>query len=119
WHHRLLGSGDLWVLESEPGTGPADTGLDFVKDQQGTVVVTGFAYLLQKPGRVIAHACLTLDRFDDHGRNRIVQFCAQRVDISGGYKDHAAREWFEWSTVLGLPCQCQRAHRATVESVFH
>ena len=106
---------DVRVLEAEPPTGAAQTGLHLVDDQQRFPLVAELPHAAQILDRRRLHAAFALNGFQQHRADPVVHRRLERREIGERDLAETRRQRCERLLLLGLAGRGERGQRAPVE----
>src|SRR4051795_385292 len=116
-----LGHGDdvglhIEMLEPEPASGPSETGLNLVDDEQQAPLVTDASHCLEVLRRRRVHAPLALHGLEDDRRAlSAARRLLQGVGVVPRHVVEALRQGLERLVLLGLASGVEGGQRAAVE----
>ena len=113
--HRIRGDPSQ---RCEPLSCASYTGLHLIDNHQRTVLTGQSTDLLQIALGKLTHPGLTLNRFNNHGLNRLIHRLCERINITWLNPLDTRYQRLKRGTVFRLPRHRQRTYRAAVETLL-
>src|SRR4029453_10690133 len=103
-----------FVDMDQPAPAAAHAGLYLIHPQQGPLLIANLSRPREIPVWWHHNAVLSLDRFQYHRRDRLIDHRGQRLRVAVWHEDHLAGQRLERLAVLRIVSQGQSTHRTTM-----